>query len=113
MDSYRDRYAAQEAGQQAEALRSGLALLPVIRAPKDDRSSCGPRSQGRLHSPAPLNLRLDGIIDSEVLDQKGSWAEQIRQRAYTAPSTIRLILVSAVLRCTLDTVRRCHRTCSR
>jgi hypothetical protein len=32
----------------------------------------------------PLNLRLDGIIDSEVLDQKGSWAEEIHQRASTS-----------------------------
>jgi hypothetical protein len=78
------RRARGRPASKQEAPRSGLALPPVIRAPKGDRSSCGPKSQGRLHSPAPLNLRLDGIIDSEVLDQEGSWAEQIRQRASTS-----------------------------
>jgi hypothetical protein len=40
-----------------------------------------------------LNLRLDGIIDSEVLDHKARGPSRSANALPLAPSTIRLILV--------------------
>jgi hypothetical protein len=41
----------------------------------------------------PLNLRLDGIVDSEVLHQHGSWPRRFANALPLAPSTIWPILV--------------------